>query len=338
MKTFPQTDKPKLLYVSLDQLKVHPKNMRRFYPPAGVQKIADSMRAQIKRGQNPVIHALRIVPNGKADHYFVVDGNMRLAAARLIGAKCPPLKCELVKESDAEQALAMIVTAKFRFTPDPISEALHYQRLCREEHYTPRQIALETGIATTTIDNRLLLLKLEPEIQELIGQGSLSADPRIARAFMAIPSSEARVKLAKRLARDGISIKATITACEKLAEHLKEAETHDDSSGHDNSCEQSKLMSSPALEFAQIKSHLRPNENLAADWSDVRAAAQAMCQPCEIRQSSLENIAEPAWELISHAANTTCTRCNVSTVAGACRQCPGVDILNHLLQVAGVKQ
>lgn len=70
-----------------------------------------------------VYQALLITPNGKKGHFFVVDGNMRLAGARLLGSKSPLLKCEVISKSHAEHLLAMIVTAKFRFDPDSICVA-----------------------------------------------------------------------------------------------------------------------------------------------------------------------------------------------------------------------
>lgn len=160
----------RLLYLYPDALLTHPKNLRRFYPENYVREMAESIK-----NAKGVYEPLLIVPNGKPGKYFVVDGNIRLAGGRLLGKDCPPLECKVMRQNEAEQLLTMIITAKFRYDPDPISEALHYKRLIDEEGYSPSKIARATGIAVTTVDNRLKLLTLEPEIQELIGNFKLPA-------------------------------------------------------------------------------------------------------------------------------------------------------------------
>lgn len=306
----------KLLYLRPDALLTHPKNLRRFYPKDQVREMAESIKSA-----NGVYEPLLIVLNGKPGRYFVVDGNIRLAGGRLLGKDCPPLECKVMRQNEAEQLLTMIVTAKFRYDPDPISEALHYRRLIDEEGYSPSKIAQATGIAVTTIDNRLKLLTLEPEIQELIGNRKLPADRRATNAFLSVPDTHARVKLAQRLANDGVTIKAIVTACERLATRLKEKSGRPTLSV--------KTGSPPALAIGAQGKTVSSKETVK--WDHVRDAVKAVCKECDIRLSLLKSAApEPAWSLIAHAAEETCGGCNVRDIKGACNQCPAVDIIRRL--------
>lgn len=307
-----------LLYLLPDRLMIHPENLRRFYPDEQVREMADSIRAA-----KGVIQPLRIVQNGNSGKYFVVDGNMRLSGARLLEKSCPRLKCELVNESKARQLIAMVITAKFRYDPDPISKALHYERLIKKEHYTILQIAHATGIHARTVENRLKLLKLEPEIQELVGNLKLPADWKVTQALLSIPDTRVRVKLAQRLSRDNVSIKTIIASCDRLVSRMKES-----------SMDPGRV---PALSIGQQRTFGKTvPADATAKLQQVRDSAKAMCEKCELKLSSLGP--ESAWSLIAHAAEGTCARCNIREVKGTCNQCPGVEIIRHLISAMGEKK
>ena len=304
-----------LLYLSQDVLLTHPKNLRRFYPENQVREMADSIRAA-----KGVLQALRVVANGRKGKYCVVDGNMRLAGARALGKDCPPLKCEIVKESEVEQLLAMLVTAKIRYDPDPISEALHYKRLIEEEGYTASDIKGATGVCLKTIDTRRKLLELDPEIQELVGNHRLPSDFRATEAFLSIKNSKARVKLAERLARAGSTVKAIVASCQRLVARM-EAHARVEHKG------------APSLTLGKHRAFGKSVSPAASvPLTKVRKAAAEMCKKCDIRMKAAP---EPAWTLVSHAAEDTCRECNVRDIKGSCGECPGVDIIRRLIVAVG---
>src|SRR3990167_9411607 len=119
--------KPKpnpLVFLTLDQLRTHPRNMNQFYPPESVQEMADSLRD--RKGN---VQAMLVVPADAHATYYVVDGNRRLASGRLLGQQCPPFKCEIDKQPRAEHLLPMPAPTLQRYPPDPIPEARHYRNL-----------------------------------------------------------------------------------------------------------------------------------------------------------------------------------------------------------------
>ena len=91
-------------------------------------------------------------------------------------------------------------------------------------------------------------------------------------------------------------------------------------------------------EGPQDRSGLGLPDNSRPGWPAIRASARAMCAACDIKTESLRNrFDEPAWTQITHAAEETCNACNVREVAGACRGCPGVEMLTRLIRGAHAK-
>jgi ParB-like chromosome segregation protein Spo0J len=248
-----------------------------------------------------------------------VDGNMRLAGARLLGNHCPPLKCEVVDATRAEQLLAMAVTNAFHYPKDPIGEARHYRRLVREEGYSVGEIARHTGLHARTIESRLRLLDLDEEVQELIAAGGLPRDRRVADALLSVGDVQARVKLARRLARPGITVKAIQAACARLVEQL---ETQ--SAGRSDV---------PMLALARNGGG-SPGGSTTFTWETVRQAAGEMCAACEATANELQGVPGPAWAFIAHEAGQVCDECNLKGITVVCRECPGVELLSRLVAVA----
>lgn len=301
-----------LIYLELKYLKMHPRNMRRFYPEEQVRELADSIRAN-----NGVIHALQIVPHKDEGTYLVIDGNMRLHAGRLLGPKCPPLKCEVISVERGEQLLRM-VTDRIRFDPDPVSEALHYKALCMDEGLGVNEIAERTGKHATSIRTRLDLLRLDEPILERIAQGKLPVDHHVVDALLKIADKDIRIKLAERLSESGASIKGIVEACTKVAEQLALTERAENGT--------------PAVVLAVRQARKpEPQPEAQTSWNRVRAAASRMCNACDLKEKSLTDISEPAWQLIAHAAEQTCGDCKVKNIHTVCKACPGVEMLKHLI-------
>jgi len=195
------------------KLKMHPENMRQHIAPEDAQAMGQSIKEN-----KGVIQALLVVPDPDNDgHYLVVDGNMRLAGGRTLGAHCPPFKCEIISADRAKQLLIMAVTSRHHYPKTPIDEALHYQRL--RQDFTIKQIARQVGISIKTVSDRLKLLELPPEVQTLINQGKFSKDARAATAILNINDTTAQIALAKKLAsKKGTTVTAIQAAAGRVAQ------------------------------------------------------------------------------------------------------------------------
>src|SRR5271156_4043338 len=88
---------------------------------------------------------------------------------------------------------------------NPIEQAHAFQRLIDEFHLTQEQVAERTGKDRATIANAIRLLKLEEPIQELLEEGRITAGH--ARALLAVADSQARLTIARRVARGGMTVR-----------------------------------------------------------------------------------------------------------------------------------
>lgn len=276
-----------IIHLLPNRLKLHPRNMRQYYPDDQVAEMASSILAS-----KGVWQALLVVASGEYNEageevYLVFDGNLRLAAGRHLGHRCPPLKCEIFELAEAEQLLAMATTSEFHFKKDPISEAKHYRRLRDEEGYSIRQIHHCTGISEPKISGTMLWLDLEEQIQELVGRLKLHCDRRVAEALLSIPDSQIRVKLALGFASRKTSIKGIEASCKRMSKIKKG---------------QGKTV--PIDKFKPI--YIPPPTKQVV----TAASRLSMCPDCTT--------------VINELAEELCGACSVNGLTEDCLLCPGV--------------
>ncbi len=320
----PRVKPIKMLWLRESQLLHHPENMRRTYPDSQVADMAASIRAA-----GGVEQALLVVaaPRGK---YYVVDGNLRLEGARRLGAQCPLLKCELRQQSGDEQNLTMARTDLHRFAVDPISRAAHYRKIIIRRKCSVQDLAKQIGVKRKVVDDHLLLLKLPAEVQDLIAEGRMVKDPRVARALLALPP-EAAASLARRMAGSA-SIKAILAAADRLCQNLAQRPAARPKGPPPALCRvrERKRHPAPGDPPALRRPGPMPDDGQKVPWPEVRAQAQRTCEACEVKADSLATASAPAWSLIAQHSAATCGDCSVAAIRFACDACPQVDLLRRL--------
>lgn len=294
----------KLILLKSDQLVTHPRNMRKFYPDDHVREMADSILA-IKGVLEPLV-----VVMDKAEKYLVVDGNMRLAGARLLEDKCPPLECKVVDQTEAEQLLSMVTANQVRYDIDPVSEALHYKAL-QDEGLSVREISKRTGMYEIRIHNRIVLAKLEQPIQQLIIDGKLPSSHLVASELLKL-TPKTRLRLATRAANNpNMKIQTIIKACQNLA-----------------AGESKKKLKRPAVQLADIE-----GQEGEVTAKELRLAVAKACKACNQFDVELMHGQAPAWSLVAHAADETCSSCELKEMQSICKSCPAVELLRNLKAV-----
>lgn len=318
-----------IIYVHHEQLDHDPDNPRRFYPQDDLVHMGQTIEANGGVDQALLVLPNGVLPDGRRS-YLVVDGNFRLAATRALDSRAPLLKCEVLgKLTRKQKLLIMGRTAEQHYPKDPISEAELFRELHEAEGMSIQEISRNLGCSTPLITGRLRLLDLDEPIQELLALGRLPKDRRAAEALLAIPDDEARIGLARELARRRASINTIVRSCERWTEHQ--------ALGRQESRAQRLLGQGEAPSVAYAASSLE-EANLddidETDWENVRASAKAACSACEMKVGALEHVEEPAWSLFSHAAGETCDLCSLKDVQGVCRGCPLPEFLTRLAREA----
>src|SRR5580693_109184 len=184
-----------LLYVDIDLIDPSPYQPRSRFRDEALEELARSIQA------SGIVQPL-VVRRVGARHQLIA-GERRWRAAQKAGLTRVPIVIRNVPDA---MALEMTLVENLqREDLNPIEQAHAFQRLTDEFHLTQEQVADRTGKDRATIANAVRLLKLEDTIQQLLSDGSLSAGH--GRALLAIPDSPARLELARRAAKGGMTVR-----------------------------------------------------------------------------------------------------------------------------------
>ncbi len=135
--------------------------------------------------------------------YQLIAGERRWRAAQKAALQRVPVILRNVPE---EMALEMTLVENLqREDLNPVEQARAFQRLSEEFGLTQEQVAERTGKDRATVANVVRLLKLEEPILDLLEEGRISAGH--GRALLAIPEAKARMELARRIARGGMTVR-----------------------------------------------------------------------------------------------------------------------------------
>lgn len=181
----------------LSKIKPNKGQPRKRFDPAELAELTDSIK------QNGVLQPLLVRKNGST--YEIVAGERRYQAAKAAGLEEVPVIIRDVSDDEIFK-LALIENLQ-RSDLNPIEEAQGYKKLIADKSLTQDQVAKLVSKSRSAITNTLRLLDLPKEVQELINDGRLSAGH--ARAILAVPSEDGRIKLAEKVIADKLSVRQT---------------------------------------------------------------------------------------------------------------------------------
>ena len=136
--------------------------------------------------------------------FELIAGERRWRAARAAGLATIPA---LVRAADDRESLLLaLVENVARRQLTSVEEARAYSVLLDEFGLTLSDVAERVGRSKPGVSNRLRLLELPDDILALVAAGTLSEAH--ARAVLAVPDHDGRRRLARRIAREGLSVRA----------------------------------------------------------------------------------------------------------------------------------
>lgn len=187
--------------LSISEIVRNPNQPRKTFDEDKLAELADSIR------QNGVLQPILV--RRKGQKYEIVAGERRYQASKLAGLKEIPA---VVREIDDDKVfqLALIENLQ-RSDLSPIEEAKGYKQLLTSRSLTQEELAKILSKSRSAIANTLRLMDLPVEVQHMMEQGLLTAGH--ARAILAVPSEEGRIKLAKKVVTESLTVRQT----EKLA-------------------------------------------------------------------------------------------------------------------------
>lgn len=165
--------------------------------------------------EHGVLQPLLVRKHGNG--YEIIAGERRYQASKLAGLEELPV---IIKEVNDEEMLALALIENLqRSDLNPVEEAKGYRQLIDASGMTQEALSKAVSKSRSAITNSLRLLDLPEVVQQMIFESKLTAGH--ARAILAVPYEDARIRLAEKVVAEGLSVRAT----ENLAPLFSAGET-----------------------------------------------------------------------------------------------------------------
>ena len=183
--------------INIEDIHPNPNQPRTHFDEKELQELADSIR------EHGVLQPLLVRKDGKG--YQIIAGERRYQASKLAEITEVPV---IVKDVDETEVLALALIENLqRSDLNPIEEARGYKQLIDASGMTQDALSKAVSKSRSAITNALRLLDLPEPVQQMLFEGKLTAGH--ARAILAVPYEDARIKLAEKVVQDGLSVRAT---------------------------------------------------------------------------------------------------------------------------------
>jgi ParB family chromosome partitioning protein len=202
---------PELAQVAVEHIHPNPKQPRKRFESDGVSGLAESIKAQ------GLIQPVVLRPRLEGG-YELIAGERRWRAAREAGIATVPA---VVREADDRDTLLLgLVENVAREDLSPIEEARAYAMLIDEFGLSLGDVAERVGRSKPTVSNRIRLLELPEDVLSMIARQELTEGH--ARAVLSVPDQDGRRRLAKRIVKEGLSVRAAERAARWSGARTKE--------------------------------------------------------------------------------------------------------------------
>ncbi len=145
-----------------------------------------------------------IVTEGNNGYYSIIAGERRWRAAKL--ANLTEIPAIVRNYDELEIAEVALIENLQREDLNPIEEALGYKTLMEKFSMTQDKVSERVGKSRSNVANMLRLLSLEDEIKTMLAENKLTMGH--ARALLALPEGSDRISVAKKIADEGLTVRA----------------------------------------------------------------------------------------------------------------------------------
>lgn len=195
--------------IPLKDIQVNPKQPRRDFDENALKELAESIKL------HDIIQPLTVskLPNGK---YQLIAGERRFRASKIAGLTDVPA---YIRQANDQQLLELALLENLqREDLNAVEIAISYKRMMEELNYTQEQVAERMGKERSTVTNYIRLLKLPPDIQLAVRNGSLSMGH--ARALVTIETIDRQLFVYNEIRQKELSVRQT----EELVRNMYKAE------------------------------------------------------------------------------------------------------------------
>jgi ParB family transcriptional regulator, chromosome partitioning protein len=191
--------------LAITEILINPKQPRRDFDETALNELAASIKL------HDIIQPLTVskLANGK---FQLIAGERRFRASKIAGLKDVPV---YIRQANDQQLLELALLENLqRENLNAVEVALSYKRMMDELNYTQEQVAERMGKERSTVTNYIRLLKLPPDIQLAVRNGSLSMGH--ARALVNIDTIDKQLFVFKEIQSKGLSVRQTEELVRKM--------------------------------------------------------------------------------------------------------------------------
>lgn len=183
--------------VVIESIHPNPNQPRTHFNDAELNELSDSI------AEHGVLQPLLVRKD--AEGYEIIAGERRYQASKIAGLTEVPV---IIKDVDDQKMLEIALIENLqRSDLNPIEEAKGYKQLIKQSGMTQEALSKAVSKSRSAITNSLRLLDLPEPVQQYLFDGRLTAGH--ARAILAVPYEEQRIKLAEKVVQEGLSVRAT---------------------------------------------------------------------------------------------------------------------------------
>lgn len=191
--------------LSLDLIDVNPNQPRKDFDDIALSELAASIK------MHGIIQPLTVtsIANGR---YRLIAGERRFRASKIAGLKEVPV---YIRETKNDNILELALLENLqRENLNAIEIALSYKRLMDDLDYSQEQLAERMGKDRSTVTNYVRLLKLPPDIQVAVRNGTISMGH--ARAIINVDVVDKQLFIFSEIKKKGLSVRQTEELVRKL--------------------------------------------------------------------------------------------------------------------------
>lgn len=184
-----------IVQVSLEDIEPNPTQPRTYFDEKALNELAQSIK------NLGVIQPVTLRKDGSK--FVIISGERRFRASKIAGLETIPSYIRLVNDQELLE-MALVENIQ-REDLDAIEIALTYQRLLEEIGMTQENLSQRVGKERSTITNYIRLLRLNPNVQNAIRSGEISAGH--GRAIISLEDSENQNVLFQKILQQKLSVR-----------------------------------------------------------------------------------------------------------------------------------
>jgi len=182
--------------IPVDLIEVNPKQPRYDFDEQALKELSESIKL------HDIIQPVTVVKTAQGK-FQLISGERRLRASKMAGLKDIPA---YVRTADGQEMLEMALLENLqRKNLNAIEVAMSYRRLMDECDLTQEQVAERMKKERSTVANYLRLLKLPPDVQKAVRDGSLTMGH--ARALISVEHIDQQLYIFRETMEKGLSVR-----------------------------------------------------------------------------------------------------------------------------------